>query len=81
MIQTIAIHKEVKDNQTMKFDQLIEYHMRNVFLEKSYTNYDGETITRPFSRKSKLSISLDQLFKVLYSLFLLHAKLSAIEMY
>ena len=26
-----------KDNQTIKFGQLIEYNMRNVFLEKSYT--------------------------------------------
>ena len=26
-----------KDNQAMKFDKLIEYHMRNIFLEKSYT--------------------------------------------
>ena len=37
--QTIAIHilaniSTSKGNQTMKFDQLIEYHMRNVFLEK-----------------------------------------------
>ena len=36
--QTIAIHilpKRSKDNQTMKFDQLIEYDMRNSFLKKS----------------------------------------------
>ena len=26
-----------KDNQIMKFDQLIEYNMRNIFLKKSYT--------------------------------------------
>ena len=35
-----------KGNQTMKFGQSIEYNMRN--------------ISRPFSKKSKLSISLDQ---------------------
>ena len=28
--------------------------------EKSYTKYDGETSPRPFSKKLKLSISLDQ---------------------
>ena len=39
----------------------------------------GETTPRPFSKKSKLDISLDHLFKVLYSLFLLYAKLRAIE--
>ena len=27
--------------------------MRNMFLEKSYTNYGGETTPRPFSEKNK----------------------------
>ena len=63
--QTIAIHilpniSRIKGNQTMKFGQLIEYDMRNTFLEKSYAKCGGETIPRPFSKKSKLSISLDQ---------------------
>ena len=49
-----------KDNQIMKLGQLIQYNMRNVFLEKSYTKCGGETSLRPFSEKSKLSISLDQ---------------------
>ena len=49
-----------KDNQTMKFGHLIEYNMRNIFVEKSYTKCAGETIPRPLSKKSKLSISLDQ---------------------
>ena len=44
----------------MKFDQLIEYNMGNIFIEKSYTKCAGETIPRPLSRKSKMSISLDQ---------------------
>ena len=38
---------------------LIEYSMRNIFLEKPYTKCGGETIPRPISKKSKLSISLD----------------------
>ena len=63
--QTISIHilpniSRSKGNQTMKFGQLIEYNMRNTFVEKSYTKYGGETIPRPFSKKSKLIISLDQ---------------------
>ena len=49
-----------KDNQTMKFGQLIEYNMKNIFVEKSYTKCGGETIPRPLSKKSKLSISRDQ---------------------
>ena len=63
----------------MKFGQLIEYNLRNIFLEKSYTKCGGETIPRPFSKKSKLSISLDQYSKVLYILFLLFVKLRTIE--
>ena len=44
----------------MKFDQLIEYNMINIFLEKSYTKGGGETVPRPFSKKLKFNISLDQ---------------------
>ena len=43
----------------MKFGQLIEYSMTNIFFEKSYTNCDGEASPRPSNEKSKLSISLD----------------------
>ena len=41
----------------MKFGQLIEYNMKNIFFEKSYTKYEetveetGETVHRPFSKK------------------------------
>ena len=63
--QTIAIHilpniSRSIFNQAMKFSQLIEYNKRNIFLEKSYTKFGGETIPRPFSKNSKLSICLDQ---------------------
>ena len=43
--------------------------MNNIFVEKSYTKCTGETIPRPLSKKSKLSIALDQECKVLNSLF------------
>ena len=65
----------------MKFGQLIEYNIGNIFREKSYTKCGGETIPRPFSKKSTLSISLDQWSKVSCSLFLLYVKLQAIEIY
>ena len=58
----------------MKFGQLIECNMRNIFLEKSFTKCGGETSPRPSSEKLKLSICLDQLF-------LLYDKLKAIETY
>ena len=44
----------------MKFGKLIEFNMRNIFVEKSLAKCVGETIPRPFPKKSKLSISLDQ---------------------
>ena len=44
----------------MKFGELIEYNMRNIFAEKSHAKCGGQTIPRPFSEKLKLSISLDQ---------------------
>ena len=49
-----------KGNQTMRFDQLVEYNRRNIFLEKSYTECDGETIPRPFYEKLKLSLFPDE---------------------
>ena len=49
-----------KSNQTMEFGQLMEYNMRNIFLEKSFTRCGAETVPRLFSKKSKLSLSLDQ---------------------
>ena len=63
--QTIAMHmlpniSRIKGNQTMKFGQLTEYNLRNIFLEKSYTICCVATIPRRFSEKSKLSIPLDQ---------------------
>ena len=63
--QTIAIHilpyiSRSKDNQTVKFGQLIKYSMRKIFLEKSYPKCGRETSLKTFSKKLKLSISLDQ---------------------
>ena len=44
----------------MKFGQLTEYNMRKIFLKKSYTKCGGETIPKPFSKKTKLGIFLGQ---------------------
>ena len=49
-----------KGNHTMKFHPLIEYNLRNIFLEKSYKLSGGEASPRTFYEKLKLSISLDQ---------------------
>ena len=44
----------------MKFGLLIEWNIRNIFLEKSYAKYGGETSPRLFSERLKLGTSLDQ---------------------
>ena len=50
----IAQHlKRTKGNQAMKFGQLMEYNMRNIFLEKSNTKLGGGTIPRSFFKKIK----------------------------
>ena len=37
----------------MKFGQLIEYNLRNIFLEKSYKECGGEASPRPFYKKNQ----------------------------
>ena len=39
-----------KENQAMQFGQLTEYHMRNIFLEESYTNELEKLFPDPFLR-------------------------------
>ena len=52
----------------MKFRQLIEYNMKNIFCEKSFTKCGEETALSPFSKLfSKLS--------------LLYATFNAVEIY
>ena len=62
-----------KGKQTIKFAQLIQYNMRNIFIDNSYRKCGGEVNLRPFYKKSKLNISLDQQSEMLYSLSLLYA--------
>ena len=49
-----------KGNQMIRFGQLIEYNMRHIFLKKPYKKCGKVTSSRPFSKKSNLSISLNQ---------------------
>ena len=54
--QIISIHilpktRIIEGNQTMKYGQLKECNMRNIFLEKSYTKCSAETILKPISKK------------------------------
>ena len=51
--QIVRIHllpntSRSKDNQIIKFGQLIEYNTRNIFLENAYTNCGGELVSDLF---------------------------------
>ena len=81
MTQILTNISRSKGNQTMKFGQLIECNMGNIFIKKSNTKSGGETSPIHFAEKLKLSLSLTQQSKVLCSLFLLNAKLRVIEIY
>ena len=43
-IRVLSNISRSKCDQTMKLGKFVEYNMRNIFLEKSYTKYGGETI-------------------------------------
>ena len=54
--QTVTMHvmlnmSKSKGNQRIKFGEVIECNMRNVFLKKSYTKYGEGTIHRSFLKK------------------------------
>ena len=54
--QTIVIHilpniSRSKGNQIVKFGQVINYHMRVIFIEKWCTKCGGETGPRPWKIK------------------------------
>ena len=57
IIHILSNTSRSKGNQTTKFGHLIEYDMRNSFLEKPYTKYAGEASRRPFYiKKLKLMV-------------------------
>ena len=70
MMHTLPNNSRSKVNLTMKFGQFIEYNMKNIFLEKSYTKCSTGTGLRT-SKNSKLSISRGHQSEYLYSLLLL----------
>ena len=68
-----------KCNQPFKFGQLIVYKTKNIFLEKSWYYWWRNLFQKnqkPFLKKSKLSVSLNQKSKVLCSLFLLYVQVN-----
>ena len=63
-IHILANISRSNGNQSIKFGQLIEYNMKNIFLEWSYTKSGGQGSPRNFYKKLKLSLSLDQQSKM-----------------
>ena len=49
VMQVLPNISRSKGNETMKFGHLIDYNMRNIFLEKSYTKCGAETSLRSYS--------------------------------
>ena len=47
-MQTLPNTSKSKYNQTISFSQLIEYNMKNIFLQKSHTNIVEELVQVPF---------------------------------
>ena len=58
-----------KVKQKKNIGQLIEYNLRNIFLEKLSTKCGEQASPKPFNKKTKLIISLDQ--RSDYKLFVL----------
>ena len=57
--QVITIHisldiSKSNGNQAMKLDHLLEYNMKNIFIEKLYTECGREFIPRPHFLKIKI---------------------------
>ena len=82
--QIITIHvlpniSRSKGSQAMKFGQLIEYNMRNISLEKSYTKCGGNPSTRQTLQKIKVVQSLDQWSEMICSLYLLYVQVEVYQ--
>ena len=64
-----------KSNQTIKFGQLVEYNMRNIFVENHTQNVLEKLFQDPYLKYQNGAY----LWIISINLFLLHADLRAIE--
>ena len=78
LVLTVAIHIlpniSSKGNQTMKFGQLIEYNMRNIFLEKSYTKMWWRNYSQTLSWKTKINHIYGSIVSSLIQFFFIVSK-------
>ena len=73
----IANISRSKGNQAIRFGQLIEYNMRDIFLKQPYTKCGRETIPKPL--KMEIEQISGSIFRSFILFFLLFAKLSTVE--
>ena len=53
MMHKLPNFSRSKENPTIKYGQLIKYNMRNIFLERSYTNCGKDASPKPFFIKNQ----------------------------
>ena len=64
VIQILSNIVSSKDNQTIKFGQLIDCNMRNSFLKKSCKNCGGGNSPRPFNDRNWNILRTKKVFKM-----------------
>ena len=72
-IYILANNSRSKGNQAMKFDQLIEYNMRDIFLKNHTRNVVEKLFPDPFLKNQNLPYLWINILKF-YTVFLLYAK-------
>ena len=65
----------------MKFGQLIEYNMKNIYIGKSYTKYGEDASTRAFFKIKIDYISGSTVSNVLKSVFTVMSKPTSAKIY
>ena len=68
-----------KEKQALKFGQLLEYKIRNVFIAKSYNKMWWRNYCQTFKKKKKLRISLDEVHKFVFSFFPLYVHIKGYQ--
>ena len=80
-IQILSKISKRKDNQAIKFGQLIEYNIRNIFVKNYTQNVEAKLFPDSFVKNQNSAYLWINNSLVLYSLLLLFPKLRTIEIF
>ena len=80
-IQILSKISKRKDNQAIKFGQLIEYNIRNIFVKNYTQNVEAKLFQDSFVKNQNSAYLWINNSLVLYSLLLLFPKLRTIEIF